>query len=83
MNGDSIFVNPKLGIASEAKDPVIAILLAQFHHLDKTEFLSECIAENISSKECNISFVKALNLFYLQSKRYGLWKFLRIELIVK
>lgn len=82
MNGDSIFVNPKLGIASEAKDPVIAILLAQFHHLDKTEFLSECIAENISSKECNISFVKALNL-YLQSKRYGLWKFLRIELITK
>lgn len=25
MNGDSIFVNPKLGIESEAKDPVIAI----------------------------------------------------------
>lgn len=65
MNGDSIFVNPKLGIASEAKDPVIAILLAQFHHLDKTEFLSECIAENISSKECNISFVKALNLLFV------------------
>lgn len=47
MNGDSIFVNPKLGIASEAKDPVIAILLAQFHHLDKTEFLSECFQQGM------------------------------------
>lgn len=42
MNRDSIFVNTKLSIAFEEKDPVIAILIAQFHHLDKNEFISEC-----------------------------------------